>query len=491
MDIEREGRGGDGLCGVTVNFGDYNGYSTSGTISTGNWNSGNVGSPSTTAIPTSATSPYSSQTVTLTVWDSGNNSTTPYYTSTPAPCLTFSCGNLTVTSTSGTNTSIDPYMEFNVTSSIDNGPGQALPSGATMSITITPPSGSTYTYSQTLPANGYPSTATTGNIGPTNATGQYAVTWNLTSPYALATACKGTFNVVNLPYLQVYGGDTMIGSSPDYSTSTCDQNDAAGIYSWNRGSPDYSGAGDQFAVQALGLINGYASAQSSSNSPTGLSLANSPSGTNGSSGTGLASSDCNFTSDISSPSQTGLQVSSELPSAPFSGTTTYYAKGDVYISNNIIYNTSGWTNVSDIPYFKLIVVGGNIYIGSNVTELDGLYVAEPTDINGTITGGTIYTCATDPGGLSSPYYYNPSGTNAISNYYSTCSKNKLTIYGSFVAQQVEFLRTSGTLGQASGDTLVNNHAAEVFDYTPEMWLPRDNSSPSDSYTAITGLPPEL
>jgi hypothetical protein len=283
----------------------------------------------------------------------------------------------------------------------------------------------------------------------------------------------------------------MIGSSPDYSTSTCDQNDAAGIYSWNRGSPDYSGAGDQFAVQALGLINGYASAQSSSNSPTGLSLANSPSGTNGSSGTGLASSDCNFTSDISSPSQTGLQVSSELPSAPFSGTTTYYAKGDVYISNNIIYNTSGWTNVSDIPYFKLIVVGGNIYIGSNVTELDGLYVAEPTDINGTITGGTIYTCATDPGGLSSPYYYNPSGTNAISNYYSTCSKNKLTIYGSFVAQQVEFLRTSGTLGQASGDTLVNNHAAEVFDYTPEMWLPRDNSSPSDSYTAITGLPPEL
>jgi hypothetical protein len=292
----------------------------------------------------------------------------------------------------------------------------------------------------------------------------------------------------------------MIGSSPDASAMTCDQNTSAAIYSWNRGSPDYSGAGDQFAVQALGLINGYASAQSSASSPpTGLSLANSPSGTNGSSGTGLASSDCNFTSDISSSQQySGSTVSTDLTSSNppnptiISGTTTYYAKGNVYISNSIIYTTSGWTNVSDIPYFKLIVVGGNIYIDYSVTELDGLYVAEPTDnSDGTTTGGTIYTCATDPGGLSSPYYYNPSGTNAISNYYSTCSKNKLTIYGSFVAQQVEFLRTSGTLGQASGDTLVNNHAAEVFDYTPEMWLPRDNSSPSDSYTAITGLPPEL
>jgi len=465
-----------------VGFGDYNGYPTSATLSIGVW-SYPVGSGSN-PIPTGETSSGSPQQFTLTVNDNNGQAYAYAYASTQPPCkaLTLSCGGLTISPVT-----LDPYMSYSATVTVANSSGQSPPGGATMGLTVTnPPSASYYYYnsSQAASWNGAASSAIFG-LSPTLSTGVYTATWTLSTP-STNISCPGTFQVVNLPYLQVYGGDTMIGTSPDASTLTCDQNQSAGIYSWNRGSPDYSGAGDQFAVQALGLINSYASAQSSASSPpTGLSLANFPPGTDGSSGTGLDSNDCNFTIDLSGAPVQGSSVT--LPSS-VGGTDTIYATGNVYIGNNVIYtNTGGWANVSDIPYFKLIVVGGNIYIDRSVTELDGLYVAEPSGGK----GGTIYTCAT--GGLPSPAY-SPAGTGAITNYYSICN-TKLTIYGSFVAQQVEFLRTYGTAGQADynghSDSVTSNYAGEVFDYTPEMWLPRDNSAPSDSYTAITGLPPEL
>ena len=117
-----------------------------------------------------------------------------------------------------------------------------------------------------------------------------------------------------------------------------------------------------------------------------------------------------------------------------------FVKGDVYISSNITYNTAGWVmnnNTKTIPSFVLHT-NGNIYIAPGVTQLDGLYVAEPkADASGNIitpkTRGAIYTCGTAA-------YAPVTGTTT----HTTC-KNQLTVHGSFVAEHVNLMRTYGTM----------------------------------------------
>ncbi|MDB5165088.1 MAG: hypothetical protein JWL89_714 [Candidatus Saccharibacteria bacterium] len=112
-----------------------------------------------------------------------------------------------------------------------------------------------------------------------------------------------------------------------------------------------------------------------------------------------------------------------------------FVNGDVYISDNITYNTGSWTK-DNIPSFVLHA-SGNIYIAPNVTQLDGLYVAEQrlNPVDGKPipnTGSTIYTCGTA---------YAPVPQGAI---HGTCT-NQLTVHGSFVADHVNLMRTYGTM----------------------------------------------
>ena len=123
-----------------------------------------------------------------------------------------------------------------------------------------------------------------------------------------------------------------------------------------------------------------------------------------------------------------------------------------------------------------VVAKGNIYIDPNITSMSGVYVAEP---NGS-SGGTIYTC----------------GVNPSSSYYATCN-HQLEVDGAFVAKQVAFGRTWSTANRGSpGDTVLNrsngwNNAAEVFNYTPAIWLENPFTMVSPTYDAITSLPPIL
>src|SRR5690606_32751320 len=64
-----------------------------------------------------------------------------------------------------------------------------------------------------------------------------------------------------------------------------------------------------------------------------------------------------------------------LSGGNFTGRKVLYVSGDVVINSNIEYNTSPWGSVENIPNFTL-VVDGNIFINRNVTQLDGLYVAQ-------------------------------------------------------------------------------------------------------------------
>jgi hypothetical protein len=161
---------------------------------------------------------------------------------------------------------------------------------------------------------------------------------------------------------------------------------------------------------------------------------------------------------------------------------TIYVEGDVAITKDITYDMSNpWNSTSDIPVFKL-VAKGNIFIGSNVKEIDGNIIAVPDAGYEKLTNrndytpklkGTISTCST--------------GFNIISpsdpTILAKCSKN-LAFYGTVAANQIYLLRTYGSMN--------NGTPAEQFNLSPEVWLaPDSNDSIDPAYKSIVGLPPVL
>jgi hypothetical protein len=145
----------------------------------------------------------------------------------------------------------------------------------------------------------------------------------------------------------------------------------------------------------------------------------------------------------------------------------------------------------------LLVVKGDIRIDPGVTQLDGLFVAQPGDFG----GGTISTCAN-------------SGGSFVGGLLSTC-RHQLLVNGAFVAQKVNLLRSYGSLRNSySGETyngtrpsgstcsqdagpasfLTTDCAAEVFNFGPEMYLMHPSVTPSSGPTKgiwdyVTALPP--
>lgn len=413
----------------------------------------------------------------------------------PPPTLDLKCGSLLTQPEV-----IDPYMGFSVTPELTyNASAPSPPSDTKIVLRITPPAASGYvlpdSYMSAKVSGGLIS-AIYNTLGPPKTTGAFTATWTVSSassPYVDPPKCSGTLEVVNLPYLSVYGGDVMTGASPSYKggASTCMVDTDGGIFGWNNVNAKYAGAGTQYAVQALGAIQNFAAGLGSSGRPAGLAFANSytpndPSRISPPQGLfggyfAEPTADCDFTSDLKDP-QTSKADKTFGTTVLRPGTNDVWlvTNADVYISGKIAYaGTGGWRDISQIPYFKLVVVGGDIYIGKDVTQLDGVYVAEP-DSSG--KHGKIYTCATGVRAAVDP-------TSA--GYYAECHA-KLTVNGVFVAKQVQLLRTNGSLGQAApSDSLTTNHSAEVFNYTPELWLPRGANLPASGYTAITGLPPIL
>lgn len=160
--------------------------------------------------------------------------------------------------------------------------------------------------------------------------------------------------------------------------------------------------------------------------------------------------------------------------------TTVYVDGNVTLQSNVKYSNV-YMSVADIPSFR-IIARGNIYVDPNVTELDGVYVAEPdvSPITDAASNGVIYTCTTVPFMPTPP---GPYLQENLASYYSTCDKH-LDVYGSVMARQVWLLRTYGTLYHTS------EQPAETFHYTPELGLSPSKSN-LDTYDAITSLPPVL
>lgn len=124
---------------------------------------------------------------------------------------------------------------------------------------------------------------------------------------------------------------------------------------------------------------------------------------------------------------------------------TIYVSGDITIDSDIVYEEPFDPNdTSDIPYFALITQGGNITLTNSVTQLDGLYVAQPTI--GSLGKGIFATC--DPG--------------------SSCS-NQLVVNGAVIAQQVKPLRAHSAI-EGSVPANIGNNPAEIFNFVPSMVL---------------------
>jgi hypothetical protein len=129
--------------------------------------------------------------------------------------------------------------------------------------------------------------------------------------------------------------------------------------------------------------------------------------------------------------------------------TIYVPTGsDITIDSNITYQEPFNPNdAADVPYFALITQGGDINLKNAVTQLDGLYVAQPTiDNAGNVAGGSFATC--DPG--------------------SQCN-NQLVVNGAVIAQQVKPLRAHGAI-EGGVPNSIGNAPAEIFNFVPSMVL---------------------
>lgn len=316
------------------------------------------------------------------------------------------------------------------------------------------------------------------------------------------------------PIVSVQGGDTVAGASMTSVDTTgnvvpCGAPDPnAGVAGWNLdNAPTYTGSGDGLAVFAFNQIQDFATAQGKSSSAKTLAFAND--GTAGSTGQAgyfggmFRSGPCvdfwpaNLSTSYQAPAQPldsytgshtfyqnvpgGLTIP-DMTLAP-GEQITFYVDGNVYIKHNIVYRgTGGWGSQQDIPSFKLIV-HGSIFIDRDSTELDGTYIAVPSqsDVGKAKTfktplTGTISTCSSGMGDSYDPLDGDP--------YYADCKRKTLDVWGSFVADQIWLLRTGGDVGAPP--------QAEIFHYGPEVWLAPAGSGAFDTtYQSANGLPPTL
>lgn len=306
--------------------------------------------------------------------------------------------------------------------------------------------------------------------------------------------------IANKPYARAFGADVSAGNGLANVPGICAQNNNAAIVGWNkRSGGNFAGAGTQHAAFALKGIQDFATALGASggadaSAPSSLSFTN----TTINPGAGDFGGNFDILPCIANHYSTKPASTLALPasfntmvSGSYSATgpvtlnggvvdkdeqISLYVEGDVFINGNISFAGGTWS-LSEIPTFRLVVLG-NIYVGRNVTQLDGLFVAQKTTGG---SGGGFYTCVT--------------GASALpldGSLFSICN-TKLTVNGGVVADTIYLLRTSGSLGQSSAnETSQVNQASEVFNYGPAHWLMQPPATgPTPDYDAIISLPPIL
>ncbi len=296
-------------------------------------------------------------------------------------------------------------------------------------------------------------------------------------------------SLIARPYFRVYGGDVIAGrkiANGVNADCTKDVDKSVKGYTKQVGSK-WVGAGSQFAVSATGAIEGFMSASMHNDAsggsevprPSGgLSFMNSgngpanPLGFDGSAYIGCAPDYDSYVKNNGGYTPSGGGPATLLSGLPAGN--RLYLDGDLTINGNIEDLTTEWDSIADIKPV-IVIVKGNINIASNVTRLDGLYVALPKSDD----TGVINTCFP---------------------MSASCSNNKLTVNGAFVAKTVNLYRTNGDLESATSNELGDSpHIAEVFNFPTSFYLglkynvfnPTNPDAVQRKYDTIVGLPPIL
>lgn len=135
-----------------------------------------------------------------------------------------------------------------------------------------------------------------------------------------------------------------------------------------------------------------------------------------------------------------------------------------------------------------VIVRGNIYIKPGVTELNGMFIAQPTVTAPVITNGRIFTC----------FNTTDADTADVANdgkWIANNCGNKLLVVGGFVAAKVNFLRSHGTLGGGvAQEPAASANIAEVIQYSPEYLIGKPilpKNVKSGDYQSIVSLSPVL
>ncbi|HVV66709.1 MAG TPA: hypothetical protein VHB72_01405 [Candidatus Saccharimonadales bacterium] len=278
-------------------------------------------------------------------------------------------------------------------------------------------------------------------------TGGYNTGWVGTNGNVVPTGLTTTgdhhcVTVVNEPYYKAYNS-VSAGGSFSSGGGTCTGGGLLAGWNDNDPNPDAygtdRGAGSTLSALALVKITGFASAQTTiSRSQTGLTFANtnaadiSTSKESPSLGGNYDPGGSHCLPTASPPSGTSYQAGPYPQSGitNFSGSQSLFVNGDVRITGNITYANN--TAVANAPSY-VVHATGNIYIDPGVTRLDGEYISDHK----------IYTCDNATTG-GNGYGAASSSAPAPNNMFNAC-KNQLLIRGSFVASQVNFGRTFGSL----------------------------------------------
>jgi hypothetical protein len=297
--------------------------------------------------------------------------------------------------------------------------------------------------------------------------------------------------VSSRPYLRVYGGDVSAGNP---QSNACGVTTHAGIVGWSKDLTGYAGAATQYAALAIDNIYDFSTslgnAAGAAPAPSGLAFANTTASGDDFGGNFVslpcitdyyaAKSGSVFAGGSITPLTTGAYTATGPIN--ISGNVNpnnriiLYVNGNVTINGNITY-TGSW-NTSSLPLFE-VIASGSIFIDHAVTNLDGIYIAQA---NATAGGGTIYTCTNG----ATQYTVNTAGS------FNTACGGKLTINGAFIAKQVQFLRTAGTVKQAAPGEASGTNQAEVFNFSPALWMAQPPNAPTQGkYDSITSLPPIL
>ncbi len=311
------------------------------------------------------------------------------------------------------------------------------------------------------------------------------------SPTVGARESVACSRFLHKPYSKVYGGDVAVGGG--FGTG-CAVDGEASLIGFNRGSNPFTGSGTQLAAFALGQILTYSDAQvSSPDNPRTLSFANTGSGYassayGGDLGTSYATCAPDFFARATGTQTGNIVIAGRNLGMP--QRQTIYVDGNAFITGNITTANGNYNSVDHIPAFRLIV-RGNIYVEPGVTQLSGLYVAQPNPTSPDTTG-RFYSCGSQTWAAGHTPAYVPNATDMN----GPCA-NPLTVIGAVAADRVKLTRTRGTVSQSATSERYNTAypagqgPAETFIYSPDVWLGGALGSPNDAYDSINVLAPLL